>query len=339
MSKALPKWLVNLIRKTGKRLWFLCQVILIVWAVLAIYYSNLPWKLIRFALALVFLAVAIWALWLSRNRRMRWLFALMFLGVLAWWLSIRPSLDRVFRPEVAVMPRAIINGDRVRLVGFRNFDYRSRDDFTKHYEDREVCLTNLVSLDLYISYWHPGPVAHTFVSFCFDNGPPVCISIEVKAEEGKGFSVIPSLFKQFLLIYVVGDERDIVRVRTNFRHEDVYLYHIRITPEKARELFQVYLERINQLAEHPEFYHLLKNSCTVNIVRYANVVGRTGGFDYRHVLNGLVDRYLYAKGYLDTSLPFAELRRRSRINEAGQTADNAADFPERIRASLPAPNP
>lgn len=237
------------------------------------------------------------------------------------------------------MPRAIINGDRVRLVGCRNFDYRSTDDFNARYEDREVSLTNLVSVDLFISYWHPGVVAHTFVSFCFDNARPVCISIEVKPELGKTFSVIPTLFKQFQLIYVVGDERDLVRVRTNYRHEEVYLYHIRATPEKARRLFQVYLERINKLADHPEFYHLLKNSCTVNIVRYANAVGRKGRFDYRHWLNGLVDRYLYEKGYLDTSLPFSELRRRSRINETAQAADQAADFSDRIRASLPMPQP
>jgi hypothetical protein len=339
VSEARPNWLVKMVRKTCKGLWVLCQALLIVWAGLAIHYSNLPWRLLRLVLALGFVAFSVWSLWMSRNQRMRWIFALLFLGVLGWFLSIRPSLDRDWRPEVAVMPRAIINGDRVRLVSVRNFDYRSTDDFTERYEERVVNLTNLVSVDLFISYWHPGPVAHTFVSFCFDNARPVCISIEVKAEKGKSFSVLPSLFKQFLLIYVVGDERDLVRVRTNFRHEEVYLYHIRTTPESARGLFQVYLERINKLADHPEFYHLLKNSCTVNIVRYANAVGRQGGFDFRHLLNGLVDRYLYANGYLDTSLPFAELRRRSRINDAAQAADNAADFSERIRASLPTPHP
>jgi hypothetical protein len=235
------------------------------------------------------------------------------------------------------MPRAVIDGDNVRISGFRNFDYRSTEDFDRRYESREVSLAHLASLDLYISYWTPGVVAHTFVSFGFDNAPPVCISIEARPEKGKGFSPVATLFKQFQLIYVVGDERDLVRVRTNYRHEEVYLYPIRISPEKARQLFLVYVARINQLAEHPEFYHLLKNSCTVNIVRYANAIGRTGRFDYRHLLNGLVDRYLYDRGLVDTSIPFAELRRRSHINEAAQAADNAADFSERIRASLPAP--
>ena len=339
VSKAQPNWLIKVIRKTCKGLWVLFQFLLIVWATLAIYYSNLPWKPLRVALALGFVVFGFWALWLSRNWRMRWVFALLFLGVLAWWTSIEPSPNHVWRPEVAVMPRAIINGDHVRLTGYRNFDYRSTDDFTEHFEDREVSLTNLVSVDLFLSYWKPGPVGHTFVSFCFDNARPVCISIEAKPEMYQGFSVIPTLFKQFQLIYVVGDERDLVRVRTNFRPEEVYLYHLRVSPETARQLFLVYLERINQLADRPEFYHLLKNSCTINIVRYANMVGRQGGWDYRHLLNGWVDRYLYETGYLDTSLPFSELRRRSRINDAAEAADNAEDFSERIRASLPKPSP
>lgn len=317
----------------------MCQFLLIIWAGLAIYYSNLPWEPLRAALALGFVAFGFWALRVSRNRQMRWIFVLLFLVVLAWFLSIQPTPNHVWRPEVAVMPRAIVNGDHVRLLNCRDFDYRSTDDFIVRYEDRDVSLTNLVAVDFYISYWGPGVVAHTFVSFCFDNAPPVCISIEVKPELGQSFAVIGSLFKQFQLIYVVGDERDLVRVRTNYRHEEVYLYHIRVPREAARQLFQVYLERINQLADHPEFYHLLKNSCTVNIVRYANMVGRTGRLDYRLRLNGLADRYLYANGYLDTSLPFSELRRRSRINDAAQAADQAADFSGRIRASLPASHP
>ncbi len=106
-------------------------------------------------------------------------------------------------------------------------------------------------------------------------------------------------------------------------------------PDDARRLLLVYLARINELAERPEFYHLLTNSCTINIVRYANAAGRVKKFDFRHILNGLIDSYLYNSGRVDTRLPFEELRRRSLINEAAQAADGAPDFSERIRASLP----
>jgi hypothetical protein len=256
--------------------WFLGRAALVAWATLAIYYSNLPWAGMRLALAAAFAAFTIWAIWFSRQRRMSVIAIVLFLGVAVWWITIRPSHDRHWRPEVAVMPRAFIDGDRVRLTGVRDFDYRTRDDFTVRYEEREVLLSHLTGLDFYVSYFMPGPVGHTFVSFIFDNAPPLSISIETRPEVGEGFAPIASLFKQFELIYVVGDEPDLVGVRTNHRHEAVYLYHLNTSPEDARRLLLVYLARINELADRPEYYLLLTNSCTINIVRYANAAGRAG---------------------------------------------------------------
>ena len=249
---------------------------LIAWATLAIYYSNLPWSGPRLALAGAFAVFAIWGFWLSRRRHMPVAVVVLFLGVVAWWISIAPSHDREWRPEVAVMPRAIIDGDRVRFTGVRNFDYRSRNDFTVRYEEREIQLSHLTGLDFYVSYFTEGPIGHTFLSFIFDNAPPLSISIETRPEVGEGFAPVASLFKQFELIYVVGDERDIVGVRTNHRREAVYLYRLNTSADDARRLLMIYLERINELAEQPEFYHLLSNSCTINIVRYANAAGRVG---------------------------------------------------------------
>ena len=236
---------------------------------------------------------------------------------------------------MAVPPRAIINGDRATFTNFRHFTYRSRDDFDVRYEEREVDLARLVSVDLFLSYWKTGPVGHTFLSFIFDNAPPVSISIETRPEMGESFDPVASLFKQFELIYLVGDERDIVGVRTNYRDETVYLYRLNTSTENVRRLLLVYLARINELADRPDFYHLLSNSCTINIIRYANAAGREGRFNIRHFFNGLIDSYLYHSGRIDTTLPFAELQQRSLINEAARAADGASDFSERIRASLP----
>lgn len=321
-------WLARLI-------WILCEALLIAWCILAIYYSNLPWPNLRLALAVCFAAIAIWAIWLSRRRRALTIFVLLFIGVVAWWISILPSHNREWRPEVAVMPRATIDGDRVRITGVRDFDYRSRTDFTVRYEEREVQLSHLTGLDFFVSYWSEGPVGHTFVSFIFDNVPPLSISIETRPEVGEGFDPLASLFKQFELIYVVGDERDLVRVRTNYRRETVYLYHLNTSVENVRRLLLIYLDRINDLADRPEFYHLLTNSCTINIIRYANAAGRSGSFNIRHLLNGFIDSYLYHSGRVNTTLSFEELRRRSLINEVAQAADNASDFSDRIRAALP----
>ncbi len=316
-------------------IWSLFRGLLILWGTLAIYYSNLPWPGLRLGLAIIFAAFGLWACWLTRRPRMSAAFLLVFVGVLGWWLTIAPSHDRNWRPEVAVMPRAFIDGDRVRITGVRNFDYRSRNDFTVRYEEREVSLSHLTGIDFYVSYWSEGPVGHTFLSFIFDNAPPLSISIETRPEVGEGFAPIASLFKQFELIYVVGDERDLVGVRANHRRETVYLYRLNVPAENARRLLLVYLDRINELADRPEFYHLLSNSCTINIIRYANAIGRVGGFDIRHLLNGWIDGYLYYSGRIDTDLPFDELRRRSLINDAAAAADGAADFSQRIRASLP----
>jgi Domain of unknown function (DUF4105) len=336
--KTRTGWLLKSLRWLVAGLGMLCRFLLLAWGTLAIYYSNLPWAWLRLVLAGVFLAFGTWALWITRRPRAYWLFAGVYLCLLMWWATIEPSHARAWRADVAIMPRAAIDGDRVRITGYRHFEYRSLDDFTVRYEERTYLLSHLTSMDFYVSYWALGPVGHTFVSFNFDNAPPLCISIETRPEVGEGFSPIASLFKQFELIYVVGDERDLVGVRTNFRNEEVFLYRVRTSPENARRLLLIYLGRINELADRPEFYHLLSNSCTINIVRYANKVGRTGGFNFRHLLNGLIDQYLYRSGVIDTSMPFDELRRRSHINDAARVDGISPDFSERIRAGRPVPN-
>jgi hypothetical protein len=334
-DRARGGWLRRIPGRLLRATRFLLLALVVAWGSLALYFSPLPWVELRIALGVAFAAFGIWALWLTRRPRMRWVFAALYLAVLVGWSFIKPSHDREWRPDVAVMPRATIDGDRVRITGVRNFDYRSRDDFTVRYEEREFSLENLVALDFFISYWMPGPVGHTFVSFVFDNAPPLNISIETRPEVGEGFDPLASLFKKYELIYVVGEERDIVGVRTNFRDEDVYFYRLRVPAASARKLLQVYLERINELADQPEFYHLLSNSCTINIVRYANLVGRQGDFDLRHYLNGWVDQYFYDTRLLNTQFPFAELRRRSRIDAAVKSSADVEEFAERIRESVP----
>lgn len=210
----------------GVGLAFLIRVLLIAWATLAIYYSNLPWPALRLVLAVVFTAVAAWAFWFSHQPRARWVLAVLYLGVILWWLAIPASHDRHWRPEVAVMPRAFIDGDRVRLTGVRNFVFRTADDFIVRYEERDLRLSMLTGIDFYLSYWAKGPVGHTFLSFTFADAPPLSISIETRPEVGEDFDPLASIFKQFELIYVVGDERDLVGLRTNHRAESVFLYRL-----------------------------------------------------------------------------------------------------------------
>jgi hypothetical protein len=321
----------------GRALWNLLLFLAIVWASLALFYSNLPWPAARLVLALLFFVFAVCALWIAGGKRWRRALVAVFSGVVVWHVLIPPSNDRLWRPEVARPPRALADGERVRFTNYRNFVYRSRDDFDVRYEEREVDVSRIVSVDLLVSYWMVGPVAHTFLSFNLDDGsPPVCISIETRPEVGEGYDPLASMFKQFELIYVVGDERDLVRVRTDHRDEEVFLYRIQTGPAAARDLFRVYLKRITSLADRPEWYHLLSNSCTINVIRYSRSAGGTHRrFEPKHFLNGWIDAYLFGIGRLDTSLGFEELRRRSHINDAARAAGDAADFSALIRKGRP----
>jgi hypothetical protein len=336
MHVRLLNGLGRLVRWSFTALAFLLAVI---WATLALYYSNLPGPVGRTLLAVAFVLFSVWAFWVDRRPRWRKILGLTFLAVVVWHLLIPPSNDRPWRREVTVLPRAVVKGDQARFLNVRHFTYRSAEDFDERYEERTVDIARINSLDLIISYWKIGPVAHTFVSFNLDDGsPPVCISIEVRPEIGESFDPLSSMFKQFELIYIVGDERDLIGVRTDHRNEDVFLYRINADPEAVRALFRIYLDRINRLADTPEWYHLLIDNCTINVIRYARMVGGPHRrFDVNHLLNGFIDSYLYYLGLLDTQLPFAELRARSHINEAarGIAADMSVDFSARIRMNRP----
>jgi len=308
----------------------LCAVL---WGAIVIYFGGNggKWRVV-FATGFLVLSVAAWIQTGRLKTRARACWVIVLAIVAGWFLAIRPSHARNWKREVSVLPRIMFEGDRARITGLRDFHYRSRDDFDAGHKDREVELSHLVGVDLLISYWDDGPMAHTFLSFTFDNADPICISIEARPEEGEAFAALPALFKRFELIYVVGSERDIVRVRTNHRNEQVYLYSIKISTEAARRLFLVYAKQINRLADEPEFYHLLRNSCTANIVRNARAAGHTTAFDGRFILNGLVDQYLYETKLIDTSLPFEETRIRARITEAAQSA-TLENFSKSIRAN------
>ena len=329
-----PLWL-RIVRRTLAVLTGFILLLLIVTGSLAIFYSNLPWSGGRLTLAAVFGVFGVWAVWFSYKRSVKLMFVVSWVAVAAWFAVIPPSHYRDWAIPVAVLPHAEIEGDQVTFTGYRNFEFRARRDYDPNYYERTVNLSEIESLDFIVSYWKPGPVAHTWVSFNFENSPPVSISIEIRPEIDERYDPVASIFRQYELIYVVGDERDLIRWRTNYRDEDVYLYRINASKEAVRQLFEVYVERINEIYDRPEWYNLLKSNCALNIIRYANRVGREGGFDIRHLLNGWMDRYFYSVGLVDTSMPFRELRALSRVNDAAMVANEDPDFSKAIRQNLP----
>ena len=239
---------------------------------------------------------------------------------------------------MAILPSAAIDGDQVTVRNIRNFDYRTEADFTAAYYDKTFDLSKLDSVDLVASYWAGPAIAHIFLSFGFGPQGRLAISIERRDERGEAYSTIKGLFKQYELFYVVADERDVIRLRTNVRRdppEDVYVYRVRGPIENGQRLFLEYMKKINALEERPEFYNTLTTNCTGNIWLHGQVNPKRVPYSWKILLSGHVPEYLYGLGRLDTSLPFPELKRRSRVNAAAQAADEAMDFSRQIRVGLP----
>jgi len=274
------------------------------------------------------------------GRRMRFalpVFAVALVAIGVWWSSIKPSNERDWQPEVARLAYATIDGDLVTVHNIRNFDYRTETDFTPAYYDRTYDLKKLDSGDLIAVYWMGPAIAHLFLSFGFGDDH-LAISIEARKEKGEGYSSAKGFFRQYELYYVVADERDVVRVRTNYRKdppEDVYVYPLRVPRENMRRIFLEYMRKLNGLREHPEFYNTLTTNCTTAILMNTRVNQESLPLSWKVIVSGYAPAYVYESGRMDRSLPFEELQRRSLVNAAGQAADQAPDFSRRIRAGLP----
>lgn len=262
-------------------------------------------------------------------------FGLLFALVLGWWFTLEPSNDREWEASVARTPRAIVQGDQLTIENVRDFDYRSETDFDEVWETRTYDLSKLTGVELFMSYWSSPLIAHTIMSWTFEDGPPLAISIETRKEAGEEYSAVLGFFRQFELYYVVADERDLVRLRTNYRGEDVYLYPLDATVETARRLLLNYIARINELATQPSWYNAATHNCTTTIRHHVQAIGASGPWDYRFLVNGHLDELMYEQGVVDTSLPFSELRERSNVVEEANRADDDPEFSLRIRAGLP----
>ena len=309
------------------------------WAVAALYFDvRVPWLRVPLAAIYGFGLLAVWV----RVRR-PWkltVTATAFALVLGWWLSLQPSNERDWLPDLAVLPWAEISGNRATIHHIRNCEYRTETDFDVRHYDRTFDLDTLQTVDLFVVYWGSPLIAHTMVSFGFEGGDPVCFSIEVRKERGEGYSAVKGFFRQFEITYVIADERDLVRLRTNYRQgEDVYLYRVRMTPERARAFFLEYLRRANELKARAEWYNVLTSNCTTGIrfnVEHAR--GFKSRWDWRILANGRSDEMLYEAGAFASPLPFAELKKSCYINPRGQAAKAAADYPTQIRAGVPGMN-
>jgi len=288
--------------------------------------------------AILFVVILLAALILVRGkaRKLGCVF-LAFVVVLAWWRTLKPTNDRQWQPDVAVTAWADINGDDVTVHNVRNCDYRTETDYTPHWEARTVRISQITGIDLAVDYWGSPWIAHPIASFQFADARPLCFSIETRKKLGQTYSTIGGLYRQFELIYIVADERDVIRLRTNYRNEDIYLYRTTISPAHARERFLEYIHSLNALRNKPRWYNAITTNCTTSI-RTQHPPNERMPWDWRILLNGKGDELMYERHLIATGgLPFAELKARSLINVRAKAADGSTDFSQLIRVGLPFP--
>ena len=311
-------------------------VVTLLWSVLALWIDGPANRVLAGLLSVGLMLVAIALLVLTL--RWRWVLAVTlvpFAAVLVWWLSISPSNDRNWQPDVARPATAEIRGNQVTIHNVRNFSYPSPTSSVERWETRTYDLGRLQSLDLFVSYWGPRAYAHTIVSWTFEGSAPLAISIETRKEKGEDYSALLGFFRQYELYYVVADERDVIGVRAGPRGEQVFLYRLGASPELARKILLDYLKEINRLARKPRWYNALTHNCTTTIRHHAQQVGAGNPFDWRILANGYLDEMAYERSMINTHLPFPLMRERSEITVRARAALARPEFSELIRVGLP----
>lgn len=311
-----------------------------IWWVLALIYTSPQNDFFRTALVVVTTTVFLVILIALCIPRWRWssfgIYLILFAALLTWWSSIEPANNRDWQTDVAKLASATIDGNFVTVHNIRDFDYRSEFDYTPHYYDKRFDLRELTGVDVIAVYWMGPAIAHVFLSFEFNHVDHLAISIETRKEKGEAYSTIKGFFRQYELYYVVADERDVIRLRTNYRHdppEDVYVYRAAGNLENARHLFLEYIHQINALNTQPEFYNTLTTNCTTSIWLNTRVNAEHLPLHWETLVSGYLPQFLYERGRLETrGLSFIELQHSVHVNIRAQIADKAADFSQRIRA-------
>jgi len=294
------------------------------WATLAVYFgdSHSDTVLLVFSIvvAVIGLIAVIAFLFIPPIRNWSLLIhSVVFLAVLLWWFNIQPSNDRNWQADVSKLAHAEIAGNLVTMHNIRNFSYHSEFDYSPDYYDKTFDLNKFQGVDLFAVYWMGPAIAHVVLSFDFGGNNRLAISIEARKEEGEGYSTIKGFFRQYELMYIVADERDVIGLRTNYRKdppEHVYRYRIKGPIEAGKRLFLKYVDRINSLYENPTFYNSLLNNCTTTIwLNSREVNPHNIPFSWKILLSGYVPEYLYESGRLDQQISFAELRNQGYINK------------------------
>jgi hypothetical protein len=329
-------------RAAGVLVWVLAGLMVALLTVvggLFLCFSNLPPAWARSGLAVVYVVgVPLLFVFLKPRWKALVAFAVSFALLTLWFQLIPASNTRQWQDDVARVPSAEIDGDSLTLHNVRNFRYRSSTDYDSAWETRHYDLSMLRTLDIFFSYWSSSAIAHSMLSFGFDDGQYLCLSVETRKEIGEEYDPLGFFFKRFELIYVLGDERDLIALRTSIRREDTYLFPRDLPPARVRALLLDILQRVNSLARKPEHYRTVRDNCMTSLVGHMNTVYETPiPFSFKLVVNGYMPELAYERGQLPQDAPFDVVKQRYAISTAARDSSADAEFSKRIRADLGAP--
>ena len=292
-----------------------CLFLSAVWANLAIAYQLPQSTGVRIAASLALDFIALAAL-VAIIRRRHWravlIYAVAYTIFLTWSASIRATNDKNWAADVAHGTTGVIDGDQLSVRHVRNFRWHTETDYTESWEQRTYDLSRLQSLDLFLGYWMGPAIAHTIMSFGFDDGRYLDFSIELRRTQNDQYSAIAGFFKTDELVYIGADERDLITLR-KVRNEEIQLYRLKTPTERTRALLVEYIKQANDLAAHPRFYNTITTNCTTAIFDMMRTVTSSIPFDWRVILTGHLPGYLYEHGAVDTRVPLEELQQRADV--------------------------
>lgn len=257
--------------------------------------------------------------------------------LLGWWATILPSNDRNWQPDVAHVARAQIDGDVLTVENVRNFNWRSDTDFDEHWETRKYRLSKLQGADLFLSYWAGESVAHAIVSFNFADSDPLAFSIEIRKEKGESYSSTAGFFKTYELAILAADERDVVKVRSTVRGEDVRIFRLDMQPKTVRGLLGEYVRLANDVSATPRWYNTLTANCTTMIYGMARRLDPRTRLDWRILLPGRLPSYLREREFISRDVPLPDLIAAGHIGPRAAGPPPDPGFSARTREGVPYP--
>lgn len=274
-----------------------------------------------------------------KSVRWRWLsvFGLCMIGIVGWWNTLTPPADGDWPAEVARQVSGTIEGDTLTLQNVRAFDWRTTEDYTENWVTRSYDLSQIDSVDMFLSFWSGPSIGHFMLSFGFADGKYLTFSNEVRRSKGSSFSPLADFFKANPIIMIASEETDIVGLRSNVRKERVQIFRIKSNPDNRRAFVEAYVTAANKLKQEPHWFNSVFTNCSTSAVLLARHIGAKLPRDWRLIVNGYMPDYLYERDALDTDVSLADLFRLGDITKRANAAGLTNGYSTAIRDGVPTP--